>query len=138
MELKEFIKEAIADITNAVKESQDELDNGAIIAPINVYNGEYDIKWVSNGQESHAYAAKINFELSVVVEQKKDLGGNISSSISVCSAILSIGTKTKAYISKEKEQSGVSKINFSIPVVLPPKILPYNYLIELEKEAERQ
>lgn len=29
MELKEFIKEAIADITNAVKESQDELYNGA-------------------------------------------------------------------------------------------------------------
>ncbi len=33
MELKEFVKTAISDITNAISELQKELDNGAIINP---------------------------------------------------------------------------------------------------------
>ena len=33
MELKEFIKTAIADITSAVSELQEELKNGAIVSP---------------------------------------------------------------------------------------------------------
>lgn len=35
MKLKEFIKEVISDVTNAIKECQEELSNGAIISPTN-------------------------------------------------------------------------------------------------------
>ena len=38
MELKEFIKTAISDITNAVSELQAELSNGAIVNPTLPYS----------------------------------------------------------------------------------------------------
>ena len=44
MELKDFIKGVIFDITNAVKECQQELNNGAIIAPTGNWNNKNHIQ----------------------------------------------------------------------------------------------
>ena len=47
MELKDFIKGVIFDITNAVKECQQELNNGAIIAPTGNWNNKNQIQLVT-------------------------------------------------------------------------------------------
>ena len=82
MELKEFIKTALADITNAVCELQTELSNGAIInpclsktAPCSVHfdlsvesskEGGADIK-VIGGSMSHTTTNRISFDIGISI-----------------------------------------------------------------------
>ena len=80
MELKDFIKTAISDITNAVSELQSELKNGAVINPsmsntasclihfdLSVESskeGSADIK-IASGNVSHATTNRISFDLTI-------------------------------------------------------------------------
>lgn len=80
MELKEFIKTAITDITEAVSELQEELDNGAIINPsfdktrqcsihfdLSVESskeGGADIKVISGGMSERS-SNKISFDIAI-------------------------------------------------------------------------
>lgn len=111
MELKEFIKGVISDITNAVKECQDEVQNGSIISPPNgsteqrmsLQNRPYEI--------SH-----IDFEVAITAETKTTESKEGGIGISVLSAF--IGGKTSDDETLNSEN--VSKVRFSIPIVLPP------------------
>lgn len=60
MELKDFIKGVIKDVTDAVKESQDTLDNGAIISPINSKASE-----VIRSTRGDLKVSYIDFEVAV-------------------------------------------------------------------------
>lgn len=88
MELKDFIKGVVSDITNAVKECQDELDNGAIISPTNI-NTKEGAK-TENGRLS---VSNIDFEVSVSTSSTNETGGKIN----VISAIVNggIGSETR-------------------------------------------
>lgn len=102
MELKEFIKSVLIDITSAVKESQVELNNGALIVPDNV------IGLVRSGNKP---LSLIEFEVAITTEDVKEKGKGIK----IASAILNGG-----YKDDNKNSAGcVSTIKFSIPVVLP-------------------
>ena len=79
MELKEFIKTAIADITGAVSELQNELDNGAIVSPSlpnPISNGT--IKDPDNNKVNRRIS-QIDFDVAITVGDTatKEAGGKL-------------------------------------------------------------
>ncbi|WP_294533457.1 hypothetical protein [uncultured Bacteroides sp.] len=120
MELKDFIKGVVFDITNAIKECQNELENGAIISPTNTSANE-KVK-SKNGDLQISY---IDFEVSVsasseIGENGKKEGGGIQVSSSAFG--FNIGGKTKGKTNEEEYKyvnENLSKIRFSIPIVYP-------------------
>lgn len=111
MELKDFIKTAISDITNAVGELQNELENGAIISPSlptpivnHTIKDPNDIKCIRE-------ITKINFDIAITVgnTDKTEAGG--SAGIHIFSAKIENGN--------EEHTENASRITFTIPIVLP-------------------
>ena len=103
MELKDFVKGVIFDITNAVKECQQELDNGAIICPTNSGAKEQ----VLSRKDGALTVSNVDFEVSVSVGSSNEFAGKIT----VLSALVGGGSTNR--------DENVTKVRFSIPVVLP-------------------
>lgn len=102
MELKDFIKGVVA----AIKECQEELDNGAILSPTNI-----DTREGVKTENGFLTVSKIDFEVSVSTSSTNETGGKIN----VISAIVNggIGSENKS------SDDNVSKIKFSIPLIYP-------------------
>ena len=109
MELKDFIKGVIFDITNAVKECQQELNNGAIIAPTGNWNNKNHIQ---PKELSALTVSDIDFEVSVSVGSSNEIAGKITVLSAIAAGSIGSGNATK--------DENVSKVRFPIPVVLPP------------------
>lgn len=111
MELKEFVKTALTDITNAVSELQAELQNGAIVSPS--MSNKISNVTVTDPANENCYRAisKIDFDVAITVggTDKVEAGGKAG--IQIFSA--KIGGNS------EEHTENVSRITFSIPVVLP-------------------
>lgn len=106
MEIKEFIKEVIGDITDAVIEiNSEKCNSGAIVCPSRFSNrGEiYSIT------EDGKMVRNVDFNLSVVVSGKNEANAGLKISI----ARVGIGNETT--------NSTTSTISFSIPVAFPLK-----------------
>lgn len=111
MELKEFIKTAISDITGAVSELQNELGNGAIVSPSlpnpianrTVIDPEND--------RINRPISKIDFDVAITVGDTSATGAGVKAGIQIFSAKIGGENTTHA--------ENVSRITFSIPVVLP-------------------
>ena len=120
MELKDFIKGVVFDITNAVKECQEELDNGAIVSPINGASDENKIKTM-NG---YFKVSNIDFEVAVSVDTETGEEGIAKRGIEVGGSALGlqfgakIGDKSINERIRESNEN-TSKIRFSIPVIYP-------------------
>ena len=108
MELKEFIKTAITDITEAVGELQEELDNGTIVNPSLRYGEQGKTVLVDNDVRM---MERLNFDIAVTAIDKSEVNGNAKVGISVFGA--KVGTE-----STEKTEN-VSRLSFSIPILLP-------------------
>lgn len=106
MELKDFIKGVVADVTNAIKECQDELDNGTILSPINT-----DTKEGIKTKDGFLTVSKIDFEVSVSTSSTNEIGGKIN----VISAIVNGGVGSES----KSSDNNISKIKFSIPLIYP-------------------
>lgn len=111
MELKEFIKTAITDITDAVSELQAGLDNGAIVNP-SLPNPVANTTVIDpNNERINKLISKIDFDVALTVGdiEAKEAGGKLGIQI------------LSAKIGGEKQTSieNVSRMTFSIPVVLP-------------------
>lgn len=111
MELKEFIKTAISDITDAVNELQEELSNGAIVSP-SLPNP------ISNGtvidpenDRINRPISKIDFDVAITVGDTSATGAGVKAGIQIFSA--KIGGESQTHT------ENVSRMTFSIPVVLP-------------------
>lgn len=110
MELKDFIKQVLADVTNAVSESQQELKNGCVICPSNISVN-------STGEHIHAKGGEtlkvssIDFDVVVTVE-KVD---GVNAKFGVVAAVINGGASGS---SSDKSQE-LSRIKFSIPLVYP-------------------
>jgi hypothetical protein len=110
MDLKDFVKDVILDVTNAVKECQDEVNNGAIVSP--AYRGTENAHRPESGVLKISY---IDFEVAVTVDSTTEVSGEAKGRIKVLSSFL--GGKVSE---DNKETNGhVSKVKFSIPVVYP-------------------
>ena len=79
MELKEFIKTALSDITNAVSELQAELQNGAIVSP-SVPNSIANVT-VKDPQDNkiNRPISKIDFDVAITVGSTDNIeaGGKV-------------------------------------------------------------
>jgi hypothetical protein len=111
MELKEFIKTAIADITAAINESQEELNaQKAYINPILTNRtGEYVII-----DKHYHVITHLNFDLAVTTTEAANIGGNVGGSIKIISAKL--GTEQQSTVEH------ASRLTFELPIVLPSYI----------------
>ena len=111
MELKEFIKTALSDITNAVSELQAELQNGAIVSP-SVPNSIANVT-VKDPQDNkiNRPISKIDFDVAITVGSTDNIEAGGKVGIQIFSA--------KLGGNNENHTENVSRITFSIPVVLP-------------------
>lgn len=111
MELKEFIKTAISDITGAVSELQNELDNGAIVSP-SLPNPISNTTVIDPDNENiNKPISKIDFDVAITVGDTSATGAGVKAGIQIFSA--KIGGESTTHV------ENVSRITFSIPVVMP-------------------
>ena len=108
MELKDFIKETITQIINGVVEAQEQISkHGAEINPKKVQFREA-------GQHNYYNSGKpqnIDFDIGLTTIQKN----GSTEAIGVFLGSISLGKKNEA----EDEHTAVSRIKFSLPLVLP-------------------
>ncbi|MBP3511132.1 MAG: hypothetical protein J6K19_03720 [Prevotella sp.] len=125
MELKEFIKTAIVDIVNAVKEAQDEVGESATIMPIRTKAHQtYDIA-VDGG---HERVSDIDFDIAVTIGSKEGAEGNAGGGIQIAQ-IFNIGAGHKE--NAENMTQNVSRMKFTIPIVLPHSFVPEEQITEM-------
>lgn len=111
MELKEFIKTAIADITGAVSELQNELDNGAIVSP-SLPNPISNTTVIDpDNDKVNRRISQIDFDVAITVGDTSAIGAGVKAGIQIFSA--KIGGESQTHT------ENVSRMTFSIPVVLP-------------------
>lgn len=105
MELKDFIKGAISDISNSVIELNNEFkDKDVIINPIaDSVGGDKEYIYYKDGRQIQ----KIDFNLSVSASETVEAGGGIKINV------------LKAGISNENNNQTISTIRFSLSIVLP-------------------
>lgn len=127
MNLKEYIKTAITDITSAISELQGELVNGAIVSP-SLQNDD-DVKSTEYVKDPHdpgciMKITNIEFDVATTVGTNEGKGAEGGLNISVFQA--NIGSKSSAKL------ENVSRIAFTIPVALPA------YRVKTDNEMKRQ
>lgn len=119
MNLKEFIKETITEISSAITECNNELSsNGTIVNPRNVFGAAH------GSEKIYGYMAKpteeknnrrpvhlVNFDVAVTATDKTGKKGGIGIAV----GSIGLGAQGKS----EAENVSFSKLTFSIPVALP-------------------
>lgn len=125
MELKEFIKTALVDIVNAVKETQNEVGDSATVMPIRTKAYQtFDIA-VEGG---HEIVSNIDFDMAVTVGSKEGAEGKAGGGIQIAQ-ILNIGAGHRENI--ENSSQNVSRMKFTIPIVLPHNFVPEEQITEM-------
>lgn len=104
MELKDFIKRVIEDVTTAVSESQKELKNGAVINP------EVGITQTSIGNFFQHGVTSIDFDIAISDSSTSESGGGLTVFSMLTASMKTSGGNTE-----------LSRIKFSIPLILPTK-----------------
>ena len=112
MELKEFVKETLVQITQGVKECQDEIGNlGGFVNPsvrIGKSSGASHVSSLGDGQNIYT----VDFDIAISVAE--DTGTKADGKLTVAS-IFSAGGST----SSTEANSTLSKVSFKIPLALP-------------------
>lgn len=125
MELKEFIKAAISDITDAVHELQDELTNGTIVNPTIETGKQGEAVLVNNEVRM---MERLNFDIAVTVSETTETDGKVKAGISIFGAKL--GTESTG------KSENVSRMTFSIPLLLPATHVKTPLEISRERRAK--
>jgi len=117
MNLKDFISETLLSIINGVTEAQEQAnDIGALVNPggltINTKNISDNAIWDNT---TNNYAQNVTFDIAVTAEDSATGGAKIK----VLSGILS----GEAGGEKANKNSIVSRVQFIVPVLLPPQII---------------
>ncbi len=126
MELKEFIKTAITDITEAVSELQSELNNGAIVNP--TLPNPIALKTLTVDDEIRPIE-QLAFDVAVTATEASGIDGSAKAGISIFGA--KIGTESSA------KTENVSRLTFSVPIVFPTTHVKTPQEIMREKRPKR-
>lgn len=111
MELKEFIVNALTDITGAIKECQENIDNGSIFAPTNTKAGNK-----IDTPTGELVESEIAFDVAVTASSENTDGVSGGGGINV----LSFNFGAKASTEDKATEATTSRIKFSIPLIYPP------------------
>ncbi|MDO4163987.1 MAG: hypothetical protein Q4D56_06330 [Bacteroides sp.] len=116
--MKDFIKTAITDIVDAVREAQDAVKDVATVVPfVKDANSVPHIKTA----EGFANVSNVDFDIAVTTETNESADNGVKAGIQVA-GLLNFGAGVKDAAS-EKHQN-VSRIKFSVPVILPHSAVP--------------
>lgn len=112
MELKDFIKTAIKDITEAVRDVEDELSQDVLIrVHTNMeYNGFPSVSYKSVTHEKQAPMTVVGFRVRVRAEDKTSTDGKVSANVL---NVIGGGINGESTQSSETTQ----ELSFSIPIV---------------------
>ncbi len=128
MELKDFVKLAISEITGAISDLQTQSEDGSVVSPPMPPSSG---KLVINHNGKCRLISNIDFDIAVTVGSTDSLDGGAGASfLQVFSAKASAGKETKT--------ENVSRISFSIPVLFPSADLKSDAQIEDERRKERR
>jgi hypothetical protein len=109
MELKDFIKETLVQITNGVVEAQNLIkDTGCYINPEGYYKGE-QVQTGFNKEYRSIQKVRMSIAINVIENQQTKAG------LGVVSAILTAG----ASATNTDSNSVTNRIEFEIPISLP-------------------
>lgn len=128
MELNEFIKAAITDITDAISELQEDLKNGAVVSPS--MPAAIDQKTIDE-RGVNRLITDIDFDVAITVGNTDSINGKIKAGIQIFSARITGGNEART--------ENVSRMSFSIPVIFPTAIIKTDREMdgELKKEKHR-
>lgn len=107
MDLKQFIKQAITDISEAVVECQNEIKNGTTINPLMRF---------TNIDMSRDSIYTLNFDVAVTASSENNNGKRVGASIKVVEAAFG----KDATIAK----SAATRITFCVPISFPIQTTP--------------
>ena len=113
MELKEFVKAVIHDLTDAVCECQQEIRNGSLIVPT---SRMYRTDCIELEDGDKIPISTLTFDVAITTTEKCNNEHEVRAKIDVLSIFsTNIGTGGNGLNSS----TAISKINFSIPCALP-------------------
>lgn len=117
LELKDFVKEVLADIAIAVKESQHELANVASISPSYECGSQSnDVKWA---EKIFSKVSTVEFDVAVASYTTESKAGEKSAGVTVL-GLFSAGAGGKHVQSNMYDSQNISRIKFSIPIAFAP------------------
>lgn len=123
MELQDFIASTLVQIARGIKNAEDQLeDSKAIVNPRNVQalkekeSAVYG--YLDTQNQIFKVVQKIDFDVAVTAEK----GTETKAGVGIQVGSIGIGTQGKT----EKGNSSVSRISFSIPMVLPMEDAPFD------------
>jgi hypothetical protein len=111
LELNEFVAQTLSQIASGVKEAQSSAKSvGAVINP------HFNTTWSEAGQHgflnsSHGFASIVEFDVALTVTA----GTGTKGGIGVFAGAVTLGSSGQS----QNEHSTVSRVKFSVPVVLP-------------------
>lgn len=117
MELKDFIKQTILEISTAVQEANEEAEKNGInimVNPKNIFgntNGERSYTLKNKDESDIRYIEEISFDVAVTTEGEKN--GNLKGGIKIATFDIGGGGSLR------DKNSTISRISFMIPVALP-------------------
>ena len=119
MILKDFIKNTISSISEAIVESQEELkDKGVIVNPEKMETGKTGEKVLRSS--GWRYVQNLDFDILVAVEDKQDVAGKGELKVA---GILSFG----GGVSDENINKNQNRIKFTVPVAFSTTPTPEHY-----------
>ncbi len=122
MELKEFIKTAITDISDAISELQEELGEETVVNP--AMSAPVSLKTITVDGKNRPIE-RLSFDVAVVSSESSGIDGKAKAGISV------FGAKIGAETSEKHEH--VSRLSFSLPIVFPT-----TYIITPEEQYQKK
>lgn len=123
MELQDFIKNTIVQIARGIESAAVELKNSkALVNPRNVntagVKAEYIYGYLDTKKQFWKVVQKIDFDVAVTAEKTKESKGGMGISV----GSINVGTQGRS----ENVGSTVSRIRFSVPMVLPMEDAPHD------------
>lgn len=119
MDLKDFIKNTISSISEAIEESQEELKNkGIIVNPEKTETGKTGAKLLRS--DGWRYVQNLDFDILVGVDDKKGTSGKGQLMVA---GILSIG----GGVNDENKSVNQNRLKFTIPVAFSTVETPSKY-----------
>ena len=119
MDLKEFIKNTISSISEAISESQNELkDKGVIVNPEKTEIDKTGTKLLRS--DGWRYVQDLEFDILVGVDEKQSTGGKGNLKVA---GVLSIG----GGLNDENKTINQNRIKFTVPVAFSTVDTPIEY-----------
>ena len=123
MELQEFITGTLVQIARGIEGAAEQLKTSkAIVNPRNVSTSstkdEHIYGYLNVHRKFYKVVQKIDFDVAVTAEKGKETKGGIGISV----GSMTVGTQGKL----DSSSSSVSRIRFSVPMVLPMEDAPHD------------